>query len=331
MARVVRFHKIGPPEVLQIEELDIGKPGPGEIRIRVEAIGINRAEAMFRSGTYLEQPRLPARLGYEASGIVESLGSGVKGHKVGDAIGVIPAFSMNQYATYAEHTIVPATAVVKRPVGVTPIESAAVWMAYLTAYGALIDIGKLTRGEAVVITAASSSVGLAAIQIANAIGAIPIAVTRTVAKRESLRHAGAPHVIVTEEQEIVTEVLRITEQRGARLVFDPVAGGGVETLAKTLTNCGILFVYGLLSGQPTPFPAPMAILKGLSFRGYILMEITSDPKRLATAVAFITCGLEARQLKPIIAKHFALDQIVESHRYLESNQQFGKIVVTVST
>jgi NADPH:quinone reductase-like Zn-dependent oxidoreductase len=137
-------------------------------------------------------------------------------------------------------------------------------------------------------------------------------------------------VIVTEDQDIVTEVLRITEQRGARLVFDPVAGPGVETLAKTLANSGILFVYGLLSGQPTPFPAPMAMLKGLSFRGYILMEITSDPKRLATAVAFITCGLEAGQLKPIIAKLFTLDQIVESHRYLESNQQFGKIVVTVS-
>lgn len=329
MSRVVRFHKIGGPEVLQFEDLAVGAPGPGEIRVRVEAIGLNRAEAMFRSGTYLEQPRLPARLGYEAAAIVESVGGGVQGFEVGQAVSVIPAFSMNEYGVYAEVAVVPASAVLKRPPGLTAVEAAAIWMQYLTPYGALIDIGQLTKGDAVVITAASSSVGLAAIQIANLVGAIPIATTRTNAKKAALQQAGAAHVIATAEQDLVAEVMRITDDKGARIVFDPIAGPGVETLARAMARNGILFVYGNLSGEVTPFPWKTASLKALSFRGYVLTEVTGNRERLTRAEAFIARGLTAGQLKPIIAKTFSFDQIVEAHRYLESNQQFGKIVVEV--
>jgi NADPH:quinone reductase-like Zn-dependent oxidoreductase len=332
MSRVVRFHQTGGPEVLKIEDLEVGVPGPSEIRVRVEAIGLNRAEANFRSGTYLDQPRLPARLGYEASGIVEALGNGVHGFKIGDAVSVIPAFSMNDYGVYAEQAIVPAAAMLKRPAGVTAVEAAAIWMAYLTAYGALIDIGQLAKDEAVIITAASSSVGVAAIQIANSVGAVPIATTRTNAKKAALQQAGAAQVIATEEQDLVAEVKRITDGRGARLVFDSIAGPQVETLAQAMGRHGILFVYGNLSGQATPFPSGAAMTKALSLRGYTLFELTGDPQRqrLERAHVFITRGLEAGQLKPIIAKTFTFDQIVEAHRYLESNQQLGKIVVTVA-
>ncbi|UBF24949.1 zinc-dependent alcohol dehydrogenase family protein [Kovacikia minuta CCNUW1] len=330
MTRVVRFHQIGGPEVLQIEDLEVGAPGPDEIRIRVEAIGLNRAEAMFRSGTYLEEPHLPARLGYEASGIVEALGSNVQGFEIGEAVSVIPAFSMNQYGVYAEQAIVPAAAVLKRPAGLSAVEAAAVWMQYLTAYGALIEIGRLSSGDAVVITAASSSVGLAAIQIANSVGALAIATTRTSTKAEALQKAGAAHVIVTQEQDLVAAVMQITDGKGARIVFDPVAGPGIETLAQAMSRQGILFIYGNLSGQATPFPSGASMLKSLSLRGYVLFELTSDPQRLALAQAFIRRGIEAGTLKPIIAKTFTLNQMIEAHRYLESNQQFGKIVVTVS-
>jgi NADPH:quinone reductase-like Zn-dependent oxidoreductase len=329
MARVVRFHRMGDPEVLQIEDLPVGDPGPGEMRVRVEAIGLNRAEAMFRSGKYLEQPRFPARIGYEASAIVDALGSGVGGFEIGQAVNVIPAFSMNEYGVYAEEAIVPAEAVVARPRNLSAIEAAAVWMQYLTAYGALVDVAHLTRGDVVLITAASSSVGLGAIQITNSEAAIPIAVTRTSAKKAALEKAGAAHVIVSQEQDVAAEVMRITEGHGTRIAFDPVAGSWVERLAEAMAPQGILFIYGALSEEPTPFPAFPAMLKGLSLRGYMLMEVTGNPQRLARAIDFITRGLENKQLRPIIAKVFPFDQIVEAHRYLESNQQFGKIVVTV--
>jgi NADPH:quinone reductase-like Zn-dependent oxidoreductase len=182
MSKVVRFHEFGGPEVLRFETLEVGEPSAGEVRVRVEAIGLNRAEAAFRSGRYIEKAQLPARLGYEAAGVIEALGAGVKGFSVGEAICVMPAFSMNKYGVYAERAIVPANALLKRPGGLGTNECASIWMQYLTAYGALVNISNIGEGDAIVITAASSSVGLAAIQIVNHVGAISIAVTRTGAK-----------------------------------------------------------------------------------------------------------------------------------------------------
>ena len=167
MSRIVRFHRTGGPEVLQFDELDIGSPKEGEVRIRVRALGLNRAEAMFRSGAYLEAPKLPARLGWEAAGEIEAIGPGVTGFSVGDAVSTIPAFSMNQYGVYGDVAIVPAHAVAKHPAGLSWSEAATIWMQYLTAYGALVEIAPPAMGDAVLITAASSSVGLAAIQIVN--------------------------------------------------------------------------------------------------------------------------------------------------------------------
>ena len=112
MSRVVRFNEAGPPEVLRLVDLDIPRPGKGEVRIRVKAIGLNRAEAMFRAGQYLEQPKFPAGLGYEAAGEIDEVGEGVEGFAVGDAVSTIPAFSMNQYGVYGELILAPAYAVV---------------------------------------------------------------------------------------------------------------------------------------------------------------------------------------------------------------------------
>jgi NADPH:quinone reductase len=165
---------------------------------------------MFRSGMYLDQPKLPGRLGYEAAGTVEAIGEGVTGFAIGDKVSTIPAFSMNKYSAYGEQAIVPAAATVRHPDNLSWEQAAAIWMQYLTAYGALIDVARLVPGDAVIITAASSSVGLAAIQIANAAGAISIAATRTRAKREALRGHGAQYVITTEDQDLAEEVKRIT-------------------------------------------------------------------------------------------------------------------------
>ena len=177
MARVVRFHQTGGPEVLKIENIEVRPPGRGEVRIAVKALGLNRAESMFRSGQYLEDPKFPARLGYEAAGIVEAVGEGVTGLKVGDAVSTIPAFSQNEYGVYGDTALAPAAAVAKHPASLSWTDAAAIWMQYATAYGALIDIAHLGAGDTVLIPAASSSVGIAAIQIANLVGATPIALT----------------------------------------------------------------------------------------------------------------------------------------------------------
>ncbi len=332
-SRVIRFHASGGPEVLRIEVELPAAPGPGEVVIQVDAIGLNRAEAAFRAGQYLEQPEYPARLGYEASGTVRAVGEGVKHFVEGDDVCVIPSMNpMSQYGVYGDWAKVPAEALIKRPTGISAIEGASVWMPYLTAYGALVDLVSIGAGDPVLITAASSSVGIAAIQMCNRLGAVPIALTRSAAKVDALRAQGAAHVLVGSADGVVDEVLRITAGNGVRVVFDPVAGPGVVALAQMLGTDGQLILYGNLSGKAaeTPFPFFAAVAKGLSVRGYLVFELTGDRKRRDEAIAFISQGLEEGSLKPVIAKQFRLDQIVDAHRYLESNQQIGKVVVNTS-
>ncbi|MDO8826403.1 zinc-dependent alcohol dehydrogenase family protein [Methylophaga sp.] len=328
MSKVARFHQTGGPEVIQLDDMDLSAPKADEVLIKVNTIGLNRAEVMFRSGQYLETPELPARLGYEASGVIEQLGSNVSQFNIGDKVNAIPAFSMNQYGTYAEQAVLPVHAIVKQPANLSDVEAAAIWMQYLTAWGALIDIGHLSAGQTLLIPAASSSVGLAAIQIANLVGAIPVAITRTAAKKASLEQHGAKHVIVSETDKIAKQVQLITDGKGADMVFDPVAGPALTELADACGRFAQLFIYGVLDTEMTPFPLLAALSKGLTVRGYTLFEITQDAKRLQHGIEFIEQGIAAGQLKPVIAKTFTLDDIVAAHQYMESNQQIGKIVVT---
>lgn len=329
MARMIRFHQHGEPDVLRIEEVDVPQPAQGEVRICVKALGLNRAEALLRAGSYIETPALPSSLGLEAAGIVESVGKDVEDFAPGDAVSIIPPLSMVRWPTYSELITFPAEFVVKHPSSLSWTVAAAVWMQYLTAYGALIDTAKLTKADYVVVTAASSSVGLAAIQIANIVGATPIAVTRTSAKRQALLELGAHHVIVSEEENLEARLKEITEQKGVRVVLDPIGGSIFGPLTAAMTHGGILIEYGGLSPEPTPFPLFAVLSKTLTLRGFLVHEIISDPVRLAAAKAFILNGLIAGSLYPVIAKTFPFNQIVEAHRFLESNEQFGKIVVTL--
>lgn len=329
MAKHVQFDRLGGPEVLTLRDVEVGAPGPGELRIRVDAIGLNRAEIMFREGGYIYQPAFPSSLGYEAAGVVEAIGEGVEGFAEGDPIGVVPAFLLTEYGTYGDHVIVPAYAAVPRPAEVDPVTAAGVWMAYITAYGGLAEHGRVRPGDHVLITAASSSVGLAAIQMANHIGAIPIATTRGAGKKQSLLEAGAAHVIVTDDEDLPARVKEITKGEGVRLAFDPIAGPGVETIAQGIAPGGFLVVYGALDPRPTPLPGAQSF-PALTTSTYTLHEITTDTERLRRAVAFVNAGLKSGSFAPVIDRTFALEDIAEAHRYMESNAQIGKIVVTVT-
>jgi NADPH:quinone reductase-like Zn-dependent oxidoreductase len=332
MAKTVRFHELGGPEVLRIDDLEVGEPGAGEVRIRVDAIGLNRAEALFRRDQYIVPvQRLPSRLGMEAAGTVEAVGPGVGGVEAGQAVSVVPAFSPNDYGMYGEQAIAPAAAVVPRPDGVDAVAGAAVWMPYLTAYGAMLDVGGMRAGDVVVLNAASSSVGLAAIHTANRVGATAIAITRTKAKRARLIEEGAAEVIVTEEDgDVAARVLALTRGRGADLVFDAVAGPGVTELARAVAAGGTLLLWGALSGEPTPYPGFDLGMPALNLRIYTVLEATRDPERMRRAVAFVSSGLRSGAFRPVVDREFPLDEIVRAHEHLESNAQFGKIVVTVA-
>ena len=330
MPRIVRFHQLGGPEHLRIEEDPSQQPGKGEVRLRVEAAGLNRAESVYYHGRYFETPQLPSRIGYEVAGVVEAVGEGVDPGWIGKPVATIPGFSQNRYGTLGEEAIVPVEVLGEYPKNLTPVQAAAIWMQYLTAYGALVLVGGVKAGDFVSIPAASSSVGLAAIQIVRDQGATAIAVTRTAAKRAELLALGAHHVIVGDEEDYVSRVREISGGQGARITFDPVAGPGVEKLAAAAAHGGVLIEYGALAGAPTPFPLIAAMVGALSVHGYTLMQVTRDPATAATAKKYVFDRLADERFVPKIARTFPFAETVAAYQFLESNQQVGKVVVRVS-
>lgn len=331
MSKVVKFYEFGSPDVLRLEEEPLRQPQAGEIRIKVQALGLNRAEVMYRTNTYPEQAQFPSRIGYEAAGVVDAIGDGVTGFQAGDHVSTIPGFSLNQYGVAGDTAIVPATHVAKYPDQFSPEEGTSIWMQYLTAYGALVEFGKLKQGDVVAITAASSSVGLAAIQLVNDAGGTSIAITRKADKHQRLLEAGAHHVIVTDQEDTVERVRAITDGKGATIVFDPVSGSYLEKLADIVAPEGLILEYGWLAEEIPTFPVIPAIVKGFRVQGFHLgYHVIAHPERLQVGIRYVHQRLQSGAFRPLIAeKRFTLDQIVDAYRYMESNEQFGKIVVTV--
>lgn len=326
MARVVVFDEIGGPEVLRVVEEPAGDPGPGEVRLRIEAFAVNRLDELTRSGASPVPIRLPhARLGCEGTGIVDALGPGVDGLGVGDAVLITAVPDMTSNGTYADYTVLPAARVVKRPAGLTPAKAAALWVAYSTAYGALVEKAKMQPGDNVLITAASGTVGLAAIQIANQIGAVPIAVTRHTAKSDELLAAGAAAVIATDQDDLAKAASLLTGGAGADIILDSVMGPGLADLAAAAKRfTGTLVTVGWLDPRPAPYPS-----NAITTHRYMSFEHTLDPAAVRRIAAFLFAGLRTGAVDPAVGRVFALEEIVEAHRYLESGRQApGKIIVT---
>src|SRR6516162_510889 len=336
-ARTVRFGRLGGPEVLQIEDLPIVEPKSGEVRIRVQAIGLNRAEIMFRTGQYMEQPEFPSRIGLEAAGIVEAIGAGVTKVRIGDKVSVATGQSIAKYGTYGETAIVPASSAISYPDNLTPEEAASVWVQYLTAYFAFVDLAKIQPGQSVLITAATGGAGLGAIEVARLLGAVAIATTRSASKQQALLDSGADHVIVTSKEDLGSRVKEITGARGADLIFDPIAGDTLPTLAEAVAWDGQIILYGALGGTNVPYPLFAAFARNFTLRSYVVysfcgletLGLRRNEEAFARAVQFINENLASGKLKPVIAKIFPLSEIQEAHRYMESNQQLGKIVIKV--
>jgi NADPH2:quinone reductase len=331
MARIVQFHETGGPEVLRLDQVPERDPGPGEVRLKIEAIGLNRAEVMLREGAYHEQPIFPSRIGYEAAGVVDALGSGVTHIREGERVATVPSFALSQtrHGVYGESAVVPAEVAIPYPASLSPIQGASIWMQYLTAYGALVHYGDLGPGDVALITAASSSVGIAAIQIAKQRGARVIATTRQAGKKAALQDIGADYIVATEEEDLAARVMEITDGGGARIALDPIAGPMLTVLCAAAAPHGTIFEYGALHSGETVYPLMPMLAKSLTIVGYQVLDFVLDPERFSAARDYIFSGLESGALAPVIDRTFPLDQIVEAHRHMESNTQCGKIVVTV--
>jgi NADPH:quinone reductase-like Zn-dependent oxidoreductase len=326
MPRVVVFDEFGGPDVMHVVEEPAVAPTAGEIRVRIEAFAVNPLDQMMRSGASPAPVPLPhARLGIEGTGVVDALGPEVTGLEIGDPVILTAIPDANVRGSYAEYTTVPASRVIARPAGLAITEAAAIWVAYSTAYGALVEKAGMRPGDHVLITAASGGVGRAAMQIANQIGAVPIAVTRHTAKKDDLLAAGAAAVVATDQMDVAEVVRRHTGGAGADIVLDLVTGPGQQDLLEAARPDGTLVAAGFLDPRPTPVPASTALM----IFPYRSFEHTLDDVVVKRMAAFLNAGVRLGALRPAIDRVFTLDDVAEAHRHLEKGLHAGKIVVTV--
>ena len=336
MSKVVRFYEFGAADVLKVEDLAVREPGANEVRINVAAIGMNFAEVMWRQNQYIETPQLPASLGYEVSGTIEKLGPGVQGFKIGDKVSTFAAHNQGSYSAYGELVVMPVSSIASYPQRLSEVEAASYWVSYMTGYFALFDLAKVSKGDTALITAASSSTGLAAIQLAKLAGLRVVATTRSSRKAAALKEAGADVVIATEEENLVERVLAATNGEGAEVVYDAVGGAQLATLGSVTKRRGHLILYGFKGDGEMAVPIwDMAVRtlkfhvhKIFDFTGAATLGLTPDSQAVERAITFINSNIERGLLNPVVDRVFKLDDIVAAHRYVESGVQIGKIVVT---
>jgi NADPH:quinone reductase-like Zn-dependent oxidoreductase len=326
MSRVVVFDEFGGPEVMRVVEEPVPEPGAGEVRVRIEAFAVNPLDQMMRSGTAPAPVALPhARLGIEGTGVIDALGPGTTGPAVGDPVILTAIPDAAVRGSYAEHVTVPASRVIGRPTGLGVTEAAAVWVAFSTAYGALVETAGMRPGDHVLITAASGGVGRAAIQIANQLGAVPIALTRHAARTDDLLAAGAAAVIATDHVDVVEAVRHHTGGTGADIVLDVVMGPGQQELVSATRHGGTLVAAGFLDPRPTPFPRAPG-LRIFTYRGF---DHLVDPVVVRRMAASLAAGVRLGAIRPAVDAVFTLGDVVAAHRHLEQGlHSGGKIVVT---
>ncbi|ACZ32336.1 Alcohol dehydrogenase zinc-binding domain protein [Xylanimonas cellulosilytica DSM 15894] len=330
MSRVVVFDEFGGPEVLRVMDAPVVEPAAGEVRVRIEAFAVNPLDALMRSGRSPAPVPLPhARLGVEGTGVVEAMGADVAGLSVGAPVVLAAVPDAHVRGSYAEHVTLPARQVIPRPAGLGIAEAAAVWVAFSTAYGALVEKAGMRPGDHVVVTAASGAVGRAAVQVANRVGAVPLAVTRHAANADGLLDAGAVVVVAMDRENVVAAVRRHTGGTGADVVLDLVGGPGQADLARAVRPGGTVLAAGFLDPRPARVPTSPVPTTALPVVAYRSFEHTLDPAVVRRMAVFLDDGLREGALRPVVGEVFTLDDVVQAHRHLEKGLHGGrKIVVT---
>jgi NADPH:quinone reductase len=331
--RIVLFDRIGGPEVLRLGHVAIREPERGEVRIKVLAIGVTQGDAMFRSGTYLEQPTFPSGLGTEACGVIESVGEDAGDFKVGDRVSSISSFSIPRYPLYGEYAVLPVTALFHTPATFSHEEGAAWTLAYVPMYLALFRECRLKMGEWVFLNAAAATTSIAAMQMAKLAGARVIGAVRSREKAQLLQGTGYDHVLISSEN-IAAEVKTISEG-GVHVAMDPVLGSGTKQLLAMMRHRGRVLFYGALSGPQIEASIYPMVLGALTLIGFTIYNYTGsvvnglprDALALEKAVEAITFGTAAGALKPLIAQRFPLDEVVKAHQASAAGKHVGKIIL----
>lgn len=322
MAKAVRFHKIGGPEVLAVEDVEVGAPGPGEVRIRHAAVGCNFADTYFRSGYYPVQP--PCGIGVEGAGTIEAVGEGVGIVAVGDRV----SYNGGPLGAYATERVMPAAPLLKLPDNVSFETAAASTMRGLTAvYWLMKADPRLKAGDTVLLHAAAGGVGLLAIQVAKLLGIRVIGTVSSEEKAAKARSFGCDEIIFYRRENVPARVKELTGGEGVQTVFDSVGKDTFEGSLKSLRRRGVLVGCGTASGPFPPIDAMQMVLQGsVYFIRPAFADFFADPVERAKMAKFWFDHLSAGRIKVEIGQRYALDECVQAHRDLEAGKTIGSSV-----
>jgi len=317
MPKATRIHEYGGPEVLKFEEIVLGDPGPGEVRVRHTAIGVNYADTYLRRGQW--PTTLPTGIGSEAAGIVEAVGAKVSSVRKGDAV----VYMFPVPGAYAEQRVLPAAALVRLPKGVSDAQAAAVLLKGLTCWYLLRETYRVKRGDVVLLQAAAGGVGLIASQWARALGAKVIGAVGSAAKAKLAQRFGCHQVLIGLD-DLPARVHKLTKGHGVDVVYDGVGKDSFTASLDSLRPRGLMVSYGAASG-PTPEFSAMELAK----RGSLFFtragggDYLADAKARAKGTRELFALLEARKIRVHIGQRYPLADAVRAHQDLESRKTSG--------
>lgn len=340
--RAVVITKVGGPEVLQVQERPDPQVAPGEVRIAVKAAGINFADLLARTGMYPDAPKLPAVVGYEVAGDVETVGEGVEGVAVGDRV-----MAGSKFGGYAELVSVAAEDLLPLPEFFSYEQGAAVPVNYATAYAGVVMMGGLRERDRLLIQAAAGGVGIAATQIAKARGA-EIFGTASASKHEAIRAQGVEHAIDYRNQDFEAEVMRITGGEGIDIAFDAIGPSSFRKDYRLLRPGGRLVCFGISevqTGDRRNIPGAIRGLAGMlsatmpwwksaaimnENKGVFGLNMLAWWQRegsLNRAIEPLRADLASGEIEPVVAASFPFDRAADAHRFIHERRNIGKVVM----
>jgi len=324
-ARAVRFHATGGPEVLVAEEIELPDPGPGEVRLRQSAIGLDFIDVYHRTGLY-PVPSLPCIPGVEAAGVVEALGAGVGDLAIGERV----AYASRPLGSYASRRNFPADRLVRLPPSITDEDAAALMLKGMTAQYLLRRTFRVEAGHAILVHAAAGGVGSILCQWARALGALVIGTVSSEEKAELARGFGCAHPIVVPREDLVSRVRELTQGRGVHVVYDSVGKDSFTASLDCLAPRGMLVSFGQSSGMPPPLALGELARRGSLFLTRpSLFDYTVSREELVATASELFCAVESGAVLPWIGQRWPLEEAAEAHRALEGRRTRGASLLLV--
>lgn len=321
VVKCIRVHELGGPEVLRWEQVEVGEPKEGEIRIKNTAIGVNFIDVYYRQGVY--SAPLPFVPGREAVGVVTAVGPGLTGRKVGDVV----AYAGNPMGSYAQEQIIPASVAVPLPPSIDHNTAAAIMLKGMTAHVLLRRVYKVQSGDCVLVHAAAGGVGSLLCQWANALGATVIGTVSNEEKAAQAAEDGCHHVIIYTKEDVVTRVKEFTAGKGVNVVYDSVGKDTYKGSVECLAWRGMLVSFGQSSGRPDPIPLSDLASKSLLVTRPSLMHYTATRDELLESAGEVFANVGSGVLRIRVNHTYPLSQAARAHADLQARKTTGSILL----